>query len=114
MVKKKKTKKGARKQICFQICMAGACSGDRNSKIWGWGPQGPPFSAAGDGWDGARAPGWEDADREPWTAPQTVGASCAQESWRFLPGGVLGGKEEEKAGEEAEIFSSAFCCIFAP
>lgn len=37
-----KKKKGARKQICFQICMPAACGGGRNSKMQSRGAEGAP------------------------------------------------------------------------
>lgn len=70
--KKKLKKKGARKQICFQICMPGACSGVGMEKRRS---RGPPVRAAcvccRDGADGTAAPR---KNRTGQDSPGTLGA----------------------------------------
>lgn len=70
--KSKKKKKGARKQICFQICTPGACSGVGTVEH---GSGGPLVLAAcvhcGDSADGAAAPRWKNTG-QPWNSGSTA------------------------------------------
>lgn len=113
----KTKKKGARKQICFQICTPGACGGVGAAKRGAGGLKGPQF------WQpvitarmvlmelvlwGERMRDGSGPLRSQWES-----IVCPEESRCFLLWGVPGGKQE-RDGEEAEMFSSVFHYIFAP
>lgn len=114
-------KKGARKQICFQICMPGAGGGGSNSEMQSEGGPGhwqPGFAVEMALVElelrGGRMQDSPELLHGQWEYHTPSGTAwLRRRETEFLPWGVPGGREE-RDGEEVEMFSSAFRYIFSP